>query len=46
MRNRIENGLLIIFFGLTTLLMMKLIIYIIDFSQTIRIDTSGLAAMV
>lgn len=46
MRNRIENGMLITFFALTAITLVKLILFIIDFSQTIRIDTSGMPAIV
>jgi hypothetical protein len=45
MRNRIENASLIVFFGLTTFMMIKLLMFIIGFFHTIGIDTTALAAI-
>lgn len=45
MRNRVENVSLILFFGLSTFMMIKLIMYIVGFFYTIGIDTTAMAAM-
>ncbi len=45
MRNRVENLSLVLFFGLSTFMMIKLITYIIGFFYTIGIDTSAMASI-
>lgn len=45
MKNRVENVSVFVFLGLSMFVLIKLIIFIISFFQTIRIDTAALASM-
>lgn len=45
MRNRVENVSLILFFGLSTFMMIKLIMYMVGFFYTVGIDTTAMAAL-